>query len=210
MCTKYRKKERKTKPIIWTFSCYSLLQCHMILQAIIVICWFEKHFFSFSMLKTVVQFNNLWKSLYILFQDYFMNIKFKRKAFIWNRNLLWHINVFTFTFVHVPLLHQINQKFKTSIRPVSLLRPREHHVISAMFHHLRQILGISENHNRIMISNTNCSPPAVPHAPRTYGSTANMETWPNISQKLTVRDSLLNTAPHLPNTEHISDTWKSC
>ncbi len=71
---------------------YSSLQCHMISE-IILICWFaaQKHFWLLSMLKTVVLPNIFEKTeTNFIFQDFWMNIKFKRTTFIWNINLLLH------------------------------------------------------------------------------------------------------------------------
>ncbi len=66
----------------WIFSSnYCSLQCHMILQKL---GWFV----LWSVLKSVMLLNVFVETFF--FQDSKVNRKFKRAAFIWNRNLLWH------------------------------------------------------------------------------------------------------------------------
>ncbi len=63
---------------------YSSLQCHMIFRNHLLL---KKHFWLLPMLKTVVYFCGNCDT-FNFFQDYLMNRKFKRTAFIWNRNTL--------------------------------------------------------------------------------------------------------------------------
>ncbi len=77
---------------------YSSLQCHMIFQKSF---WydlvFKKHFFLL-LLSSHVEFADYYfffffcgnPDIYIFFQDFLINRKFKRTAFIWNRSLLYY------------------------------------------------------------------------------------------------------------------------
>jgi len=49
---------------------------------------FKNHFLLLSMLKTVVLLNIFVETMILFFQNSLMNGRFKRRAFIWNRNLL--------------------------------------------------------------------------------------------------------------------------
>ncbi len=93
----------------------------------------KKHFWLLSMLKTVVLHNIFLETMIcFIFQDSRINRKFKRTAFMWNRNLLLLSCIWlplTQTAHHpwttFPIMH-CTHTFPSTITPITQLSPFTH------------------------------------------------------------------------------------
>ncbi len=97
---------------------YCSLQCHMIFRnhSNMLICCSRNISDYYQCLETVVLHNiSVETVIQLIFQDSQMNRKFKRTAFIWNRNLCNIINVFTVTFdqFNASLMNKSNNSFQS-------------------------------------------------------------------------------------------------